>query len=117
VETVSGLFRRTRKITSRMKTKQEIIKAHYEAKYTSPKYMNSVNRVSNFEYISPAMDEYAKEIAVEFFKWNTSKIVGYIQYIQQIRDLVRSEEIERNLNEFEGATLEERFELFQAQIK
>jgi hypothetical protein len=50
-------------------SKEGIVKKHYEIKYASPKYDKSVNRVSNMEYISPAMDEWAKKQAIAFNKW------------------------------------------------
>lgn len=59
-----------------------------------------------------AMDEYAKQEAIEFFKWNAFKVDWYIKYIEKIRPLVTSNEIEEALNTFEGSTFEERYELY-----
>lgn len=56
--------------------------------------------------------ELMKQDAIEFFKWNALKIDSYIKYIEQIKPLVTSNEIEEILNTFEGSTLEERYELY-----
>lgn len=59
-----------------------------------------------------AMKTYAKQQSIEFFKWNALKIDGYIKYVEQIKPLVTSLEIEEALNIFEGSTIEERYDLF-----
>jgi hypothetical protein len=56
--------------------------------------------------------DFVKEDAIEFFKWNALKVDGYVQYIEKIKPLVTSNEIEEALNTFEGSTLEERYELY-----
>ncbi len=53
-----------------------------------------------------------KNDAIEFFKWNALKVDGYVKYIEQIKPLVTSNEIDEALNTFEGSTLEERYELY-----
>lgn len=59
-----------------------------------------------------AMDCFAEQQSIAFFKWNTSKTSTYIEYLTKISKLVRSQEIETALNEFEGMTIEERYQLF-----
>lgn len=56
--------------------------------------------------------ELMKQDAIEFFRWNALKVDGYVKYIEQIKPLVTSNEIEEALNTFEGSTLEERYELY-----
>jgi hypothetical protein len=58
------------------------------------------------------VSELMKQDAIEFFKWNALKVDGYVKYIEQIKPLVTSNEIEEALNTFEGATLQERYELY-----
>jgi hypothetical protein len=58
------------------------------------------------------VSELMKQDAIEFFKWNALKVDGYVKYIEQIKPLVTSNEIEEALNIFEGSTLEERYELY-----
>lgn len=49
-----------------MISKEEIVREQYEKIFASPKYDKSVNRKMNFSYISPAMDQYAKQQAEGF---------------------------------------------------
>lgn len=59
------------------------------------------------------LEEYARIKSIEFFKWYAIKITGLIEYIQDIRPRVRSEEVEAKIVEFEGQPLEKLYELFQ----
>lgn len=77
-------------------TTKEILKKHnlimQKAFGTSP----DVN-----ELIPIAMDEYAKQQAIEFFKWNARTVSSYLDYLK-----------DGGSNTFEGATIAERYELF-----
>lgn len=57
-------------------------------------------------------DEHTKSKAVGFFKWNAEKIGAYLFYLTEVQELVRSNEIEENFVKFEGATLEERYDMY-----
>lgn len=50
-------------------TKEDIIRQEYEKYFSCQKYDTSVNRKLNLEYFSPAMDEYAKQVAIDFWKF------------------------------------------------
>ena len=54
----------------------------------------------------------AKDMAVGFFKWNAEKIGAYVIYLTEIQKMVKSNEIEENLVKFEGATIEERYDMY-----
>lgn len=51
------------------KTKEDIVRQEYEKYFSCQKYDTSVNRKLNLEYFSPAMDEYAKQVAIDFSEW------------------------------------------------
>jgi hypothetical protein len=76
-------------------------------------YHTKERGVKDFISILKVMDMWAKQESIEFFKWNALKVDGYIKYIDQIKPLVTSNEIEMALSIFEGSTLEERYELYQ----
>jgi hypothetical protein len=50
-------------------SKEEIVRDQYEKMFGTQKYDNSVNRKMNFEYFSPAMDQYAKQECAGFVEW------------------------------------------------
>lgn len=50
-------------------TKEEIVRDEYEKMFGMQKYDNSVNRKMNFQYFSPAMDQYAKQESMAFVEW------------------------------------------------
>jgi len=60
--------------------------------------------------IYDAMDEYAKQEAIEFFKWNAASIKGYVDYIMRERD--GDVDLEEALSKFENSTIEERYNLY-----
>lgn len=61
-----------------------------------------------------AMDEWAKQQSIAFFKWYADKMVAFIEYITKIRPMVVSEEIEERIREHEGATFEQLYDRFIA---
>lgn len=65
-----------------------------------------------FEEVEKAMDEYAKLRAVEFFKWNAKKAGDYIDYLRRVDKAEGASEKEKELDHFEGATIDGRYELF-----
>lgn len=46
--------------------KEDILRKHYEAKFAAPPYDKSVNRKMIFDYVAPAMDEYAQSQSLLF---------------------------------------------------
>ena len=62
--------------------------------------------------IDEAMDEWAKLNAIEFFKWYGVKMASFMAYITKVRPIMKSEEIEERIQEFEGQTFEKLYELF-----
>ena len=86
------------------------------------------NRESDPEmhlYLSPdeidmvheAMEIYARNRSIEMLKWYAIKMVGFIEYIKDIRPIVTSNEIEEKIKEFEGQTFEKLYELFSHQTE
>ena len=51
-------------------------------------------------------EDFAKQEAIGFFKWYGVKMVGFIEYIKDIRPTVTSDEIEEKMKEFEGQSFE-----------
>lgn len=93
---------------------KEAWQAWEEYQKTNP---NAVNPAA-FVYGYLVAAQKTKPQSIEFFKWNALKIDGYIKYVEQIKPLVTSHEIEEALNIFEGSTIEERYDLFiQSQSK
>ena len=62
--------------------------------------------------IENAMDEYAKQEAIDFFKWYGVKMATFIEYITKIKPIVESNEIEEKIIEFEGKSIQELYELY-----
>lgn len=62
--------------------------------------------------ISEAMDEYAKQQAIEFFKWNARSISEYMDYLKRAHNSEGMEEMELELNHFESNSIEGRYNLF-----
>lgn len=59
-----------------------------------------------------AMEEFAKLQSVEFFKWNAQKIHEYMDYLRRVDKSEGIEEMELELNYFEGGTIEYRYTQF-----
>jgi len=55
----------------------------------------------------------AKQQSISFFKWYAIKMTGFVDYITKVKPIVKSEEIEQRLIEFEGATFEKLYQLFE----
>lgn len=77
------------------------------------KEIGSTSKMTSDEIVYRAMDIWGKQEAIEFFIWYGSKMAGFIQYINDIRPRVRSEEIEEKIVEFEGQSIEKLYELYQ----
>lgn len=86
-----------------MKTKEEIFNRVMDGHAVS---MLSVSDVFKM------MDEYAKQQSIAFLKWYNLKIVGFIEYLTKVKPIVKSEEIEERLLEFEGQTFDNLYAQF-----
>jgi hypothetical protein len=101
------------------KTKEEILDKSLDemGEEYFPVFELSVHK----EAVLNAMSEYAKiksrERAIAFFKWYALKMVGFIEYIKDIRPVVTSNEIEEKIAEFEGQTIDNLFNLFLQQTE
>lgn len=87
-----------------IKSKEDILKEY--AVETIDEY-NSL-----YERVKKAMDQYARQQAIEFFKWYGVKMAVFVEYIKDVRPLVTSNEIEEKIKEFEGKSFEELYNLF-----
>lgn len=63
-------------------------------------------------HVSKAMDKFAKQQAVEFFKWNARSISEYMDYLKRVHNSEGMEEMELELNHFENNSIEGRYNLF-----
>lgn len=62
--------------------------------------------------IKDSMNRFAKQQAIEFFKWNASKVSEYMDYLRRTDQAEGPEEKELELNHFEGNTIEGRYTQF-----
>ena len=62
--------------------------------------------------VEKAMDEFAKQQAIAFFKWNASKVSEYMDYLRRTDQAQGVTEIELELNHFEGTTIDGRYAQF-----
>lgn len=85
-------------------TKEECLNKHD----TSRKYIEQTCRPELFA----AMDEYAKQQAIAFFKWNAKNISIYLDYLRRVDEAEGEEEMELELNHFENNSIEGRYTLF-----
>lgn len=76
------------------------------------KYRVVFTPVEEHDYES-IISEARKEAAIQFFKWNAEKVASFVVYMQDVIKIVRSKEVEENLAKFEGATIEERYDMFE----
>ncbi len=72
---------------------------------------------TTIDVVYEIMDEYAREEAIAFFKWYGVKMMGFIEYIKDIRPVVTSNEIEEKIAEFEGQTFDNLYNLFIQQTE
>lgn len=86
--------------------KQEIVKRLKDG------WVGGMTHGDQERIVYPAMDEYAEQQSIAFFKWNAEKVAVYAHYLENIKKLVTSNEIEENLVKFEGMSIEERYQLF-----
>ena len=88
-----------------MRTKEEIL----ETKNWSMEYPNFMQESE----IHDAMDEYAKEVAIDFFKWNVMKVDEYVSYLNGVNRAEGLTEKHKESDNFECATISGRFDLYQ----
>ena len=60
----------------------------------------------------PVLEEFSKQHAVEFFKWNAQKASEYLDYLRRVDKSEGLEEMELELNHFENNTIEGRYYIF-----
>lgn len=63
-------------------------------------------------YERSVINEYAKQEAIEFFKWYAIKMVTLLAYIKDIRPLVASNEMEEKIEEVEGKSFDVLYSLY-----
>lgn len=88
-----------------MKTRDEIIHQYSENSGYDGGYSESD--------VEKMLDEYAKEVSVDFFKWNALKVDEYVRYLQQVNRADGINEKEQEASRFEGAPISVRFDLYQ----
>ena len=91
---------------SQLLSKEEIVKRHTDG------WVGGMTPGDEERIVYPSMDEYAKQEAIEFFKWNAASVKGYVDYIMRARESESDEQLQSNLDKFETATLEERYNLY-----
>lgn len=84
-------------------SKEEVLSKHWMGKYDV--YAATDNTLK-------AMDEYARIDAIAFLKWYAEKMLGFIEYLRDIKPIVTSNEIEEKLLEFEGKDFNTLYELY-----
>jgi hypothetical protein len=86
-------------------TKEEI-KKNNEVFFTD--FIGDNNDENGFN----AMDEYAKQQSIAFFKWYVLKSVTFVSYLESVKPIVTSNEIEEKLKQFEGKSFDELYSQF-----
>lgn len=66
----------------------------------------------DMELIYQAMDEFAKQQATAFFKWNCKQVDHYLNYLKRVHEADRTQEKDQELDRFENATIELRYMQF-----
>lgn len=102
-----------------MKSKEEILRKIMEDAYE--KHSGEKAPIGRYDFyhdirtfhVMGAMDIHAEQVAIEFFKWYALKMVGFIEYLNKVKPMVTSNEIEEKLIEFEGKSFIELFQLFK----
>lgn len=59
-----------------------------------------------------AMDQFAKQQATAFFKWNCKQVDHYLNYLKRVHEADCTQEKDQELDCFENATIEQRYMLF-----
>lgn len=67
------------------------------------------------KHVLEAMEIFAKQESIEFFKWNAAKAAEYINYITRVSKSEGNSEYEKELDIFENSTIEQRYNLFTEQ--
>lgn len=75
--------------------------------------MNEFSAKTENERILAAMDEYAKEVSIDFFKWNALKVDEYINYLDSVNKADGITDKQKEADHFEGSTIAGRFEIYQ----
>lgn len=88
-------------------TKEEIV---FEGNFTT--HADEDGMGIELKDVYEAMDEYAKQVSIEFFKWYGVKMMGFMHYLIDIRATVTSDEIEEKIREHEGKSIEELYNQF-----
>ena len=70
------------------------------------------NGFANHSLVPRWMDEYAQHKAIAFLSWYAIKMIGFIEYLKDVKPQVTSNEIEEKLAEFEGKPISELYEIF-----
>lgn len=87
-----------------MKTKEEVFNEHS---------FLAIGAISpSKDFCLKAMDEYAKQQAVDFFKWYGLKMASFLEYLTKIKSITESKEIEEAIKNHEGATFEQLYNQF-----
>jgi hypothetical protein len=103
---------------SKFETKADIIQRLAENKYGKTFYEDIRLRylVHEHGYVLEAMDQWAKEIAIGFFKWYGVKMIGFLQYFQRKKEnpMIYSipDAYDKYIEEFEGQSVEKLFEKY-----
>ena len=64
------------------------------------------------EFPTVLCEQYAKELAIEFFKFNCTNIDSYLDYLRRVSGAEGNLEKEQEINLFESGTIETRFDMF-----
>lgn len=96
-------------------TKEEIINKHTSSERRESDFNQS--KGYDFKYLNLtsarlAMDEYAKQQSIDFFKWYGVKMASFLEYLTTVKPICRSEEIEEAMSRHEGATFEQLYAQF-----
>ena len=92
--------------TNQTKSKEEVLWSFPQGE-SEPYGRPPINRIYE------AMDAYAKQEAIDFFQFNLKIIGGYLALIKAATDAADGKIVKDFMNEYEVATLEERYNMYQ----
>lgn len=83
-------------------------------------HRNKLAKLSTFGIEDEAMDLYAQQEAIAFFQWNAEKILEYVEWLKNGRQMEDDSEKEYakqcEITSFELSTIKKRYQLFKSQI-
>lgn len=94
-------------------TKEEILNREYTTQCAgNTSLLMRLFPEKDKQVVLAAMDEYAKQQSVDFFKWYGTRMASLTKYICEIRPIAEDKKMEEIILKHEGATLDQLYSQF-----